>query len=47
LPGTSDKQRPNWRRRLSKSLEEIEKGQALSDRLGAIRRVREGLTPRG
>ena len=47
LPGTSDKQRPNWRRRLSQSLEEIEKDQALSDRLGAIRRVREGLTPRG
>lgn len=44
LPGTSDKQRPNWRRRLSRSLEEIENDQALSDRLSGIRRAREGLT---
>ncbi|MFO1501975.1 MAG: 4-alpha-glucanotransferase [Verrucomicrobiota bacterium] len=43
-PGTF-RERPNWRRKLSRSVEEITSDQALADFLRELRRIRSGKTP--
>jgi 4-alpha-glucanotransferase len=39
-PGTTDDERPNWRRRAARSVEEIDSSKDLADELGQLARLR-------